>query len=73
MASLKSVYPRRQCDVYGTHRMNGPRVIPAIYRSLILKSRNHYYMYDFVTKHYSEFLPAVPPDDQYVQVRAESD
>ena len=30
--------------------MNGPRVIPAIYCSLILKSRNQY---DFVTKHYN--------------------
>ena len=40
------------CDVYGTQRMNGPRVIPAIYLSLILKSRNQYYMCDFVMKHY---------------------
>ena len=50
-----------RCDVYGTQRMNGPRVIPAV-RFLILKSRNQYYMYDFVTKHYIPPLMGCQPN-----------
>ena len=54
----------RVCDVYETQRINGTRVIPAVYCSffLILKSRNHYYMYDFVTKHYIPPLMGCQPN-----------
>ena len=51
------------CDVYETQRINGPRVTSAVYCSfLILKSRNQYYMYDFVTKHYIPPLMGCQPN-----------
>ena len=52
-----------RCDAYETQRINGPRVIPVVYCSfLILKSRNQYYMYDFVTKHYIPPLMGCQPN-----------